>query len=71
MNFHAADVNNDDQVNISDAIAILRHIVKLETINSFDLIDGNGRKTQVEPGMSEDGLDHRRQRGCRFFRWIC
>lgn len=54
MNFHAADVNNDDQVNISDAIAILRHIVKLETINSFDLIDGNGRKTQVEPGMSED-----------------
>jgi hypothetical protein len=47
--FHAADVNNSDTVNITDAIAVLRHIVKLDTIDTFDLIDDQGaRVTQLD-----------------------
>ena len=42
--YHAADVNNDGKINISDAIDILRHIVGLDTIDSFDLIDETGNR---------------------------
>lgn len=42
--YHAADVNNDGEINISDAIDILRHIVDLESINTFDIVDEQGNK---------------------------
>ena len=34
----------DMKPNISDAIDILRHIVELETIDTFDLIDSDGAR---------------------------
>ena len=40
--YHAADVDNSGAVNITDAIDVLRHIVDLETIDTFDLIDSEG-----------------------------
>jgi len=51
--FHAADVDNDGSVNISDAIDILRHIVDLEAIDTFDVIDSSGnRVTQLDARAS-------------------
>jgi len=39
--------------NISDAIDILRHIVDLEAIDTFDLIDSDGnRVTQLDANAS-------------------
>jgi len=53
LTFHAADVDNDGSVNISDAIDILRHIVDLEAIDTFDLIDTNGaRVTKLDANAS-------------------
>ena len=47
--YHAADVDNDGDIDISDAIDVLRHIVDLETIDTFDVIDSNGaRVTQLD-----------------------
>jgi hypothetical protein len=40
--FHAADIDNDGKINISDAIDILRHVVELDTIDTFDVIDSTG-----------------------------
>ena len=39
FNWHAADVNNDGAIQADDAVAILKHVVQLDTIDSFDLID--------------------------------
>ena len=38
----AADVNNDGDIAIADVIANLKHIVGLETITSFDVLDTSG-----------------------------
>ena len=37
--WHAADVNNDGIIAADDAVAVLRHIVFLDEIDTFDLID--------------------------------
>jgi hypothetical protein len=37
--WHAADVNNDGRIAADDAVAVLRHIVFLDEIDTFDLID--------------------------------
>ena len=53
--YHAADVDNNGSVNISDAIDILRHIVDLETIDFFDVLDSSGaRVTQLDVNASGD-----------------
>ncbi len=45
----------DTDINISDAIDILRHIVDLETIDTFDIIDSNGdRVTTLDANASGD-----------------
>ena len=53
--FHAADTDNNGSVNISDAIDILRHIVNLETIDTFDLIDDSGNRiSELDANASGD-----------------
>jgi hypothetical protein len=37
--WHSADVNNDGMIAADDAVDILRHIVRLDVIDTFDLID--------------------------------
>ena len=36
---YASDVDNDDTVAIADVISQLKHIVGLETLDTFDLVD--------------------------------
>jgi len=40
--FFAGDIDNDGQVNIGDVVSQLRHIVGLEMITSFDVVDASG-----------------------------
>ncbi len=49
--WHAADVNNDGRIAADDAVAILRHIVFLDEIDTFDLIDNTtgNRVTNLNP----------------------
>jgi len=55
LQFHAADVDNNDNVTISDAVAIERHLVNLDPINGFDLIDAQGnRVTSLDADSSAD-----------------
>jgi hypothetical protein len=51
--YHAADTDNDGDIDISDAIDVLRHIVDLETIDTFDVLDSNGaRVTKLDADYS-------------------
>jgi len=38
----AADVDNNTNIEIGDVISQLRHIVGLESINTFDAVDAQG-----------------------------
>ena len=54
---HAADVDNDGSISISDVVQILRDIVGLESISSFDLVSTAGsRITDFSPSMLETDL---------------
>jgi hypothetical protein len=56
--YHAADVNNDGNISISDAISILRHIVGLEVLDTFDLVDENGNRiTNLNPNSPDNFQD--------------
>jgi len=47
--FHAADVDNDNDIDIQDALFILRDIVNLTDVDTFDLIDAdNDRVTLLD-----------------------
>jgi len=45
--FHAADVNNDNKIDINDALTILRDIVNLADVDTFDLIDANNDRVTL------------------------
>ena len=48
-NFHAGDTNNDNKIDIRDVMAVLRDIVRLSDLDTYDLIDSTGnRLTQLD-----------------------
>ena len=51
----SGDIDNDGNISISDAIDILRHIVDLEAIDTFDIIDASGNLvTTLDANASDD-----------------
>jgi hypothetical protein len=55
--WHAADINNDDAINVSDAVLLYRHIVDLDAIDTFDLIDGAGNRVTSLDANSTDAAN--------------
>jgi hypothetical protein len=52
---HAADVNNDSNVNVFDVLAMVEHIVGVSSIDHFDMVDSSGdRITQLTSITSGD-----------------
>jgi hypothetical protein len=55
--WHAADMNNDDTINVNDAVLLYRHIVDLDSIDTFDLIDGAGNRVTSLDADSTDAAN--------------
>ena len=55
--FHAADVNNNGSLELSDVMSSLRAYVGMTTINTFDLVDVSGtRITSLGPSTANTTL---------------
>ena len=55
--FHAADVNNNGSLELSDVMSSLRAYVGMTTINTFDLVDASGtRITSLGPSTANTTL---------------
>ena len=55
--FHAADVNNSNTIDILDAVGILQHIVELNLMSGFDLVDDLGKRVDSLDPTSNSSLD--------------
>jgi VCBS repeat-containing protein len=57
--FHAADVDNNNEITISDAVIIEKHLANLTSIDTFDLIDEQGnRVTQLDINALDSNVDN-------------
>ena len=50
----AADANQNGEINISDAVTILKHIVGITPIETASKVDANGEATSATPYQSFD-----------------
>ena len=53
QSFHAADIDNNGSLELSDVMSSLRAYVGMTTINTFDLIDSSGNIV-TDMGSSTD-----------------